>query len=163
MPGVKSETGVRPRFSLFEIRGLTPVLLAVVAIAMPAFAEVVVTDAWVRGTVAQQTATGAYMRLRADRDARVVEVRSPDAGMAQVHEMSMAQGRMTMGPVDSLALPAGKVVELKPGGYHIMLMQLKRPLKEGESVALSLVVENADHTRKTVEVKAVVRPLTASP
>ena len=68
-----------------------------------------------------------------------------------------------MGPVDSLALPAGKIVELKPGGYHIMLMQLKRPLKEGESVAISLVVENADRTRKTVAVKAVVRSLTASP
>jgi periplasmic copper chaperone A len=138
-------------------------LIAIAASALPVCAEVIVTDAWVRGTVAQQTATGAYMQLKADRDASVVEVRSPVAGMAQVHEMSMAQGRMTMGPVDSLALPAGKVVELKPGGYHIMLMQLKRPLKEGESIPIALVIENADHTKTTVDAKATVRSLTARP
>ena len=81
--------------------------------------------------------------------------------MAEIHQMSMVDGRMTMGAVDSLDLPAGKVVELKPGGFHIMLMQLKQPLKEGQSVPIVLVVERADGTRSTVDVSAAVRPLTA--
>ena len=133
------------------------------AFALPAAAEVVVSDAWVRGTVPQQMATGAYMQLRAGSDARVVEVRSPVAGIAEIHQMSLVEGRMTMRAIAALDLPAGKLVELKPGGFHIMLMDLKRPLAEGESVPISLVVENADRSRSVLDVRAAVRPLTAGP
>ena len=60
---------------------------------------------------------------------------------------------------DGLALPAGKLIELKPGGVHVMLMGLKQPLKTGDTVVLNLVVEGADKKRENVEVKAVVRAL----
>ena len=133
------------------------------AFALPAAADVIVSDAWVRGTVAQQMATGAYMRLKATRAARVVEVRTPVAGMAELHEASLVEGRMSMRQIDALDLPAGKLVELKPGGYHVMLMDLKRPLKEGETVAITLVIENADRSRSTVNVRASVRALGAKP
>ena len=64
-------------------------------------------------------------------------------------------------PIDTgLDLPAGKSVELKPGGYHVMLIDLKAPLKEGESVPLTLVFEGPDRRQETVEIKAPVRALT---
>ena len=138
-------------------------LTLLAAFALPAMAEVVVADAWVRGTVPQQKATGAYMQLKAESDARLVEVRSPVAGIAELHQMSLVEGRMTMRAVASLDLPAGKLVELKPGGFHIMLMELKQPLREGDTVRISLIVENADRTRRTIDVTAAVRSLTARP
>jgi len=66
---------------------------------------------------------------------------------------------MKMRAVPVLELPAGKAVELKPGGYHVMLLDLKQQLKNGDSVALSLVVEGKDGKRETVEIKAPVKPL----
>jgi len=126
----------------------------------PAHAQVSVKDAWIRATVPQQRATGAYMHLTATRNVRLVEVRSPVAGVVELHETSMVDNMMKMRPVATLDLPAGKGVELKPGGYHIMLMDLKRPIKEGASVPLTLVVEGADGKRESLEVKATVRALT---
>jgi copper(I)-binding protein len=124
-----------------------------------AAAEVVVSEAWVRGTVSQQKATGAYMQLKASQDSRVVEVRSPIAGVTELHQASIVDGRMSMRAIEALDLPAGKVVELKPGGFHIMLMELKGALVEGDSVPIALVIERADRTRSTLNVTAAVRPL----
>jgi copper(I)-binding protein len=64
---------------------------------------------------------------------------------------------MLMRAVPGIELPAGKTVELKPGGLHVMLMDLKQPLAAGDSVALTLVVEGKDKKREVVEVKAAVR------
>ncbi len=69
---------------------------------------------------------------------------------------------MKMSAIDKLALPAGKVVDLKPGGYHVMLMDLVKPLKDGDTVPLQLTVEDKAGKKQTVEVKAVVRPLATS-
>ena len=124
-------------------------------------AQVSVKDAWVRATVPHQKATGAYLQLTAAKDARLVEVRSPVAGSAELHEMSMANNVMKMRAVAAVELPAGKPVAFEPGGYHIMLLELKAPIKEGESVPLLLVVEGRDGKRETVAAKAAVRPLTA--
>ena len=68
---------------------------------------------------------------------------------------------MKMSAVDKLALPAGKAVELKPGGYHVMLMDLVKPLKEGDTVPLQLTFEDKAGKKSTVEVKAAVKSLTA--
>lgn len=68
---------------------------------------------------------------------------------------------MRMRAIDGLALPAGKPVKLEPGGYHVMLMQLKGPLNAGDSVPLELVIENPDKSRETVQVQAPVRALTS--
>ncbi|MDO9436833.1 copper chaperone PCu(A)C [Hydrogenophaga sp.] len=119
-----------------------------------------VKDAWVRATVAQQKATGAFMQLTAKADARVVDVKSPIAGVVQIHEMAMEKDVMRMRELRAcLPLPAGKAVELKPGGYHVMLMDLKGQVKAGDVVPLTLVLEGKDRKRSTLEVKATARPL----
>jgi hypothetical protein len=134
-----------------------PLLLA----AAPALAQVEVKDAWVRGTVATQTATGAFMRLTASEDARLVDAKSPVAGAVEIHEMRMDGNVMRMRAVKGLDLPAGRAVELKPGGYHVMLMELKQPLKEGESVPLSITVETKAGKRTTIDLSAPVKAVTA--
>ncbi|MCC7079873.1 MAG: copper chaperone PCu(A)C [Burkholderiales bacterium] len=126
-----------------------------------AHAQVSVQDAWVRATVPQQSVSGAFLRITSARDARLVEVGSPVAGRSEIHETRLENDMMKMRPVASVALPAGKAVELKPGGYHIMLMELKGALKEGQSIPLMLVVEDKDGKRENIEVKATVRPLSA--
>ncbi|MCV2353408.1 copper chaperone PCu(A)C [Paucibacter sp. B2R-40] len=133
-------------------------LLLILSVA-EATAQVEVSQPWVRATVAQQKATGAFFQLKAKTDARLVEVRSSVAGVAEVHEMAMDGAVMKMRAVPSLALPAGQTVELKPGGYHVMLMDLKAPIKAGDSVPLTLVFEGADKKRETLEIKAEARQL----
>lgn len=131
----------------------------VAAFAVPAHAQVTVKDPWVRGTVSQQKATGAFMQITSTQDARLVEARSPVAGVVEVHEMTMEKDVMKMRAVSGLDLPAGKAVELKPGGYHVMLMDLKQQMKEGDTVSMTLVVEGKDKKRSTIEVNAPVKPL----
>lgn len=116
---------------------------AVSAIAAPAQAQLRVQDPWVRATVAGQMATGAFMELRSAQPLKVLSVSSPAAAVAEIHEMKMADGVMRMRAVDALALPAGQVVALAPGGYHIMLMGLARPLVKGEMIELTLTFEKA--------------------
>jgi copper(I)-binding protein len=84
------------------------------------------------------------------------------AGVAEIHEMSMTDNMMRMRQIKELALPAGKAVELKPGGYHVMLLDLKGQVKAGDKIALTLVVEGEDKRRETIEVTAVARPLGAT-
>jgi copper(I)-binding protein len=128
-----------------------------------AFGQVTVTDPWVRGTVAQQKATGAFMSLKADQDVRLVAAKSPVAGVVEIHEMAMENEIMRMRALPKgLDLPAGKTVELKPGGYHVMLMDLKQQMKEGETVPVTLVIEGKDKKQVNIEVKAPVRPLAAA-
>ena len=120
-------------------------------------AQVKVDDPWVRATVAPQKATGAFMQLTAPKPMKVVSVSSPVAAMVEIHEMKMDDGVMKMRAVEALPLPAGQAVALKPGSYHVMLMGLKRPIKAGEIVPLTLTVEGEDKQRDTVEIKAVAR------
>jgi periplasmic copper chaperone A len=140
---------------------LAPLLAAFLALAATTVAaQVTVADAWVRGTVTGQKATGAFMQLRSPTDTALVSAASPVAGVVEIHEMKMDAGVMRMGAIRTLAVPAGKPTELKPGGYHVMLMELKQPLKEGETVPVMLTFEDKAGKRQTVEVKAPVRALT---
>lgn len=134
-----------------------PALL--LSLAAAAQAQVTVTAPWVRATVAQQKATGAFMQLKSPKAVKLVSVSSPVAGVAEVHEMAMDGEVMRMRAVQALDLPAGQSVELKPGSFHLMLMSLKGPVKEGDSVPLTLVFESADQTRETVQVNAPARAL----
>ncbi|MFP5400603.1 MAG: copper chaperone PCu(A)C [Gammaproteobacteria bacterium] len=129
--------------------------------SLAASAEVTVAEPWVRATVPAQKATGAFMKLTSDADARLVSAASPVAGVVEIHEMLMEKDVMKMSPVQALDLPAGQAVELKPGGYHVMLMDLKAQVKEGDQVPLTLTVENKDGSRQTIELTAPVRPLNA--
>jgi copper(I)-binding protein len=143
-----------------------PMLVAAVALAMalPAAAQVVVDGAWVRGMVAGQKVTGAFMQMRSPTDTALVAVTSPVAKIVEIHEMKMDGGMMKMNAIDKLPLPAGKPVELKPGGYHVMLFDLQRPVTEGDLVPLTLTFEDKGGRKSTVEVKAVVKALgSASP
>lgn len=142
--------------SLPRTRGLL-LSLALGTACLAAHAQVSVKEAWVRATVAQQKSTGAFMQLSSAKPVRLVAVSSPVAGIAEVHEMKMDNGVMKMRAVEALDLAAGQAVELKPGGYHVMLMELKSPIKDGDSVPLSLVFEGADKKRETVEIKASAR------
>ena len=134
-------------------------VLSLSLLASLAHAQVTVSEAWVRATVAQQKATGAFMQLQSAQDAKLVSAQSPVAGVTEVHEMAMDNGVMKMRAIPSLALPAGKAVELKPGGYHVMLMDLKGQVKDGDMVPVTLVVEGKDGKRQTIEVKAAARTM----
>ncbi|OSZ64674.1 copper chaperone PCu(A)C [Hydrogenophaga sp. IBVHS2] len=131
--------------------------LTVLLAAAPAFAQSVtvdVKDAWARPTVSQQSATGAYMKLTAASPLKVVEVSSPAAGIVEIHEMFMDKDVMKMRAVQALSLPAGQAVELKPGGLHVMLMDLKAPVKAGDVLPINLTLESPDGKRQNLEVKA---------
>ncbi len=141
-------------------RFVTAALLAL--ITAPVMADITVKDPWVRATVPQQKATGAFMQITAPQAARLVEARSPVAGVTEIHEMTMDNDIMRMRAVPGIDLPAGKAVELKPGGYHVMLMDLKAPITEGQDVPVTLVIEGADKKRETVVIKATARALGAS-
>lgn len=136
-------------------------IAALLTITASAWAQttVKVEDAWVRGTVAQQKATGAFMRLTADKDARLVSASSPVAGVVEIHEMAMENDIMRMRQVPGLDLAAGRAMELKPGGYHVMLMDLKQQVKGGDTVPLTLVFEDAAKQRFTQQVSAPVTAL----
>lgn len=134
----------------------------VLAASAWAQSSVQVQDAWARATVASQSATGAFMKLTSPENTRLVEASSPVAGIVEIHEMRMEGDVMRMRAVTALPLAAGQTVELKPGGYHVMLMDLKGPLKAGDTVPLSLVFEGANGQRRTQEVKAVARAMGAA-
>ena len=142
---------------------LSPIALAIaLSAASAAHAQVSVQDAWVRATVPNQKATGAFMRLVSPTDARLVSVSTTTAPVAEIHEMKVVDNVMKMREVPGLDLPAGKAVELKPGGYHVMLMDLPAQVKEGSTVPLSLVIEGKDGKRETVQVQAQARAVSAS-
>ncbi|MHA6909418.1 copper chaperone PCu(A)C [Ralstonia pseudosolanacearum] len=137
------------------------VLTAGVFASAAALAQVTVRDAWVRGTVPGQTATGAFMTLQAADGARLVGIATPAAARAEIHEMKMEGDVMRMRAVPALPLPKGETVQLKPGGYHVMLQDLKQPLAKDTTVPLTLKVELADHRIVEQKVDAKVRDLTA--
>ena len=128
-----------------------------------AHAQVTVSDPWVRGTVAQQKASGMFAKITSTAGGKLVAASSPVAGVVEIHEMAMEGTVMRMRELaGGLPLPAGQAVELKPGGYHVMLMDLKQQLKAGETVPVTLVVEGPDGQRENVEVQAPVRALGAA-
>ncbi len=119
-------------------------------------ANVSVTDAWARATMPGQQVSGAYMKIASDADAKLVGASSPAIPRVEVHEMKMDGDVMRMREVKAVDLPKGKAVSLEPGGYHIMLMNLKKPIAAGEVIPLKLVVESGGK-QQVVEVKAEAR------
>ena len=146
---------------MHPIRLIASAALALTAIA--AQAQTTVKEPWVRGTVAQQKATGAFMHLSSANGGKLVSASSPAAGVVEIHEMVMEGSTMKMRAIPGLDLPAGKSVELKPGGYHVMLMDLKAPLKAGDSVPITLSVQGKDGKKESIEVKAPVKALGEAP
>ena len=137
-------------------------IIAAALLAGTAYAQTVdVKDAWVRTSVPGQKATGAFMKLTAKDGAKLVAASSPVAGVTEVHEMKMEGDVMKMKAVaGGLDLPAGKTVELKPGGYHVMLMDLKAALPKDSTIPLTLVFKDAKGVESRLELKV---PVTAAP
>ncbi len=135
--------------------------LACTAALAQTAAAVKVDGAWARATVQGQMGTGAFMTLTAKDGTRLVGVASPVAGVAEVHEMKMEGDVMKMRAVPVLDLPAGKKVELKPGGYHVMLMDLKAPLAKDSTVPVTLLFKDAKGVESRLELKLPVA--TAAP
>ena len=136
----------------------TKVIAALLVLSAGAvFAQTVeVKDAWVRAAVPGQSGTGAFMNITAKDGAKLVGVSSPVAGVAEVHEMKMDNDVMRMRAIPALDLPAGKTVALKPGGYHVMLMELKQALPQGSTVPLTLILRDAKGQESKVELKLPV-------
>ena len=139
-------------------------LFAIVVLAATlARSEVTVTEAWVRGTVPGQKATGVYMKLKSTEDVSLVNAASPVAGIVEIHEMVMRDNIMAMRSIDDVPLPAGKTVELKPGGHHVMLMDLFKPLAKGDKVPVTLTFVGKGNKRTRLEIKAEVMAPGAMP
>jgi periplasmic copper chaperone A len=115
-----------------------------------------IKDAWVRASVQGQMATGAFMKLTAKEGVQLISVTSPVAGIAEVHEMKMEGDVMKMRAVSALSLPAGKMVELKPGSYHVMLMDLKTALKKDSTVPMTLLFKDAAGQELRVQLQVPV-------
>jgi copper(I)-binding protein len=119
-----------------------------------------VDNAWVRASVPGQQATGAFMKLTAKEPMELVGVTTPVAGTAEVHEMKMEGDVMHMRPAGAIALAPGQTLELKPGGYHLMLQDLKRPLDAGSKVPLTLLLRNAKGAQAHLDLEL---PVAAQP
>lgn len=138
------------------------VLIALVAALATGAAHaqsVRVDGAWARASVPGQKATGAFMTLTAPQGARLVGVSSPAAGVSEIHEMVMQGDVMKMRAIDSLPLPAGQPVELKPGGHHVMLMDLKAPLARDGTVPITLLLKDAAGVESRTELQVPVRAM----
>jgi copper(I)-binding protein len=119
---------------------------------------VAVSDAWVRAPAPGQRVAGAYMELVSRAPMTLIAAASPAAARVELHSTSMEGGVMRMRPVARIELPAGQAVRLAPGGLHLMLLDLKQPLKAGDRVTLTLTVQGADGARRSVlTVEAEVR------
>lgn len=97
------------------------------------------------------------MELTSSANAVLMAVDSPLAGKAELHNMNLDGGVMRMRALERIELPAGKTVKLAPGGLHVMLFDIKQPLKEGDKVALTLTIRGNGNTQSTVKVEALVR------
>ena len=150
------------RFSSAQMLFMASLVLSTsLASAQPA--AVKVDGAWARATVQGQQGTGAFMNITAAQGTRLVGVSAPVAGVAEVHEMKMDGDVMKMRAIPTLELPAGKTVQLKPGSYHLMLMDLKRPLLKDSTVPLTLRFKNAAGVDSQLELLVPVSTVAPGP
>ena len=116
-----------------------------------------IKNAWVRTAVPGQSATGAFMTIIHKDGARLVRAASPVAGVTEIHEMKMDGDVMKMRALPfGVDLPAGRAVDLAPGGYHIMLLDLKGALAKDSVVPLTLWFKDAKGVESQLELKLPV-------
>ena len=145
----------------FDFRYLVPMLALLLATTAHA-QNLNVQNAWVRATVQGQKATGTFMQITAPAATTLISVSTPVAGVAEVHEMKMDGDVMRMRPLTKgLELPAGKAVQLKPGGYHLMLMDLKLPLQKDTTIPITLTLRDSKGVQSTQDLRVPV--LSAAP
>ncbi len=139
------------------MRNLAIALLALV-LATPACADTIkVEHAWVRATAPGQQVAGGFMDLTAEADMAIVGGSSPVSKTLELHIMRMDKGVMEMRQVDQIALPKGETVQLAPGGLHVMFIDIKAPLREGERVPITLIAKDKHGKKHTLSIEAEVR------
>jgi len=132
----------------------TLVLASLSLAATLSLAQVKAEGAWARPTVPGQQAGGGYIALTSAAADRLVGGSTPMAQRLELHVMAMQGDVMQMRQVDAIELPAGKQVELKPGGLHLMFIGLKQPLPLGSKVPVTLKFEKAGELKVEFEVMA---------
>ena len=122
-----------------------------------AYADVTITDAWARATRPAQKVGAAYMTLQSLQDATLVKIESPAAGTVEIHSMTMNDGVMKMRRLEELPLSGGESVKLAPGGFHLMLFDLAKPLQAGETVPFTLHFKDSAGNTSTVQTQAPIK------
>lgn len=120
--------------------------MATTDVAEHRLGDLVLKAPFARATLPNQPVAGAFLTISnmGSEDDVLVAVSSPISDRGEVHEMKMEGDTMKMREMaDGLVIPAGETVELKPGGYHLMFMELKEPLVEGETVEMTLEFEKS--------------------
>ena len=120
--------------------------------------DLVITQAWSRATPGGAKVGGGYLTIqnKGSTADRLVGGAADVADKVQVHEMATTNGVMTMRPLDKgLSIEPGKTVKLAPGGYHLMLLDLKSPLKQGDKVPVTLEFEKAGKVKLSLDVQGV--------
>ncbi len=141
----------------------TVVLIAALVFSAATWAdEIRTSESWARTTSPGQTNSAIYLTIVSQQEASVIAVTSSIAHSASLHSMTQDGGVMKMRELDILPLPAKQEVKLKPGGNHIMLDDLKHPLRVGDSVPLILTIKFADQHIEKISLNVQVKPLTAS-
>src|ERR1700730_4866353 len=152
------------RLALISItRAIAASVLLAAPCAAPARAEeggkiLVITQGWSRATPGGAKIAGGYLTIQNMGSApdRLIGGSSDIAGKVEVHEMAMNNGVMTMRPLEKgLAIEPGKTVKLAPGGYHLMMMDLKGPLKQGDKLPVTLEFEKAGKVTVSLDVQGV--------
>ncbi len=136
-------------------------LLALMSAGAVQAQSVSVTAPWARATVPQQKATGMFMQLKSAQDMILVGASSDVAAHTEIHEMVMEGDVMKMREIKQVPLPAGQAVDFKPGGLHVMFLDLKQPMQAGTSVPVTLTFKDAQGKEETTQVDVPVRPLNA--
>jgi copper(I)-binding protein len=121
-----------------------------------------ISGAWSRATAPGQDAASVDMTITSKRPASLVGASSPACKAVQLHSMVMKSGMMIMREVKTIELPAGKRVNLHDNGYHLMMVGLKAPLKEGERVPVTLNVKVGKHRMVEIKTSAKVTSLTSA-
>jgi periplasmic copper chaperone A len=134
-------------------------LIAASALAATPATSVQVSNGWVRWLPAKLPAAGyAVIRNNGDQPVKLIGTDSSDYGMAMLHRSMQKNGKDTMQMVDALSIPAHGTIKLAPGGYHLMLMNPKHPIKPGDTVHITLHFAGGE----TLQATWPVRPANAS-
>ncbi|MBR1086010.1 copper chaperone PCu(A)C [Bradyrhizobium manausense] len=145
--------------TLFALAALSAVVIAAPVRADDAKAgDLVISQAWSRATPGGAKVAGGFLTIENKGTApdKLIAVSAEIAGKAEIHEMAMDNGVMKMRPLDKgLVIEPGKTVKLAPGGYHLMLQELKGPFKEGEKVPVTLEFEKAGKVTVSLDVQGV--------
>ncbi|MEH2609105.1 copper chaperone PCu(A)C [Bradyrhizobium sp. AZCC 1693] len=149
---------MKPVLQFFALATLFALLSAPAPAQEVKAGDLVITQPWSRATPGGAKIAGGFLTIENKGAApdRLISGAGDIAGKVEIHEMAMNNGVMTMRPLDkSLVIEPGKTVKLAPGGYHLMLMDLKQPFKQGDKVPVTLEFEKAGKVALSLDVQGV--------